>query len=208
MTMNEQLSLDVNNEETLSENITDSLKNAINEVCAKYEYDNKYVEIVENKAGVSVWILEPLILEASGEKRKSYRCFGIKRIAGNKSPRIEIELSYKRKGFVSVPSDCVEIIKDEKVKDKLTGETYEKKKILHQFALNSTSVIPYIKAIIEYSLLHYKPKDKFGCCSKYNVCSDNKKCVHTNKFYASCCCWYYGNLDQGNIFYGKNRNID
>lgn len=208
MTTNEQLSFNANDSETLSENVIDSLESIISEVCAKHEYDKKYVEIVENKADFSVWILEPLILESTGEKIRSHRCFNIKRVSKGRPPRIEIEFSYKRKGLVSKPSDCVEKIIIEKKIDKDTGETYEVKKLKHQFALDSISVVPYIKEIIDYSMLHYRAKEKFGCCCKYNVCSDNKKCVHKNKFYASRCCWYYGNLDKGNIFYGKNRNID
>lgn len=208
MTTNEQLSFNANDSETLSENVIDSLESIISEVCAKHEYDKKYVEIVKNKADFSVWILEPLVLEAKREVKRSYLCFNIKRVSKGRPPRIEIQFSYKHKGFVPVPIDSVEKITIEYKKDKDTGETYEVKKLKYQFALDSTSVVPYIKEIIDYSMLHYRAKEKFGCCSKYNLCSDNKKCVHKNKFYASRCCWYYGNLDQGNIFYGKNRNID
>lgn len=208
MTTNEQLSFNANVSETLSENVIDSLESAINEVCAKHEYDPKYVKIVENTANFSVWILEPLILEATRKEIQSYMCFNIQRVSRGRPPRIEIRFSYKRKGLVPEPSDCIEKIKVDKITDKDTGEKYEIKTIRHIFALDSASVVPYIKEIIDYSMLHYRAKEKFGCCSKYNVCSDNKKCVHKNKFYASCCCWYYGNLDKGNIFYGKNRNID
>lgn len=46
----------------------------------------------------------------------------------------------------------------------------------------------------------------FGCCSRFNKCSDAKKCIHPDKQYAKNC-WYQENLKQGKIFYGVNRNI-
>ena len=49
--------------------------------------------------------------------------------------------------------------------------------------------------------------DAFGCCGKYLQCSDAKKCVHDDLVYAMACA-YRKNLEAGNIFYGKNKNID
>lgn len=46
----------------------------------------------------------------------------------------------------------------------------------------------------------------FGCCSRFNKCSDAKKCIHSDRNYAKNC-WYQENLKQGKIFYGKNRNV-
>ena len=46
----------------------------------------------------------------------------------------------------------------------------------------------------------------FGCCDRYNECSDAKKCLHENRLYALGCA-YFHNLREGRIFYGKNRNI-
>ncbi len=51
------------------------------------------------------------------------------------------------------------------------------------------------------------PVSSFGCCSMFNECSDAKKCVHENKLYSKAC-MYRRHLDDGRIFYGKNRNID
>ncbi|HJB20964.1 MAG TPA: hypothetical protein H9773_04590 [Candidatus Fournierella merdavium] len=48
------------------------------------------------------------------------------------------------------------------------------------------------------------PSDTFGCCSSYIECSDNRKCVHPNPYYASGC-MYKKNLDAGRIFYGVNK---
>lgn len=46
----------------------------------------------------------------------------------------------------------------------------------------------------------------FGCCSRFNACSDAKKCIHPDKNYSKNC-WYQENMKQGKIFYGINRNI-
>lgn len=46
----------------------------------------------------------------------------------------------------------------------------------------------------------------FGCCSKYEQCSDNRKCINNN-IRLRFGCAYKKNLDSGKIFYGKNKNI-
>lgn len=47
----------------------------------------------------------------------------------------------------------------------------------------------------------------FGCCSRYEACSDARKCIHPDIKFALGC-KYRQNLMAGKIFYGKNRNID
>ena len=43
---------------------------------------------------------------------------------------------------------------------------------------------------------------KFGCCSKYQKCSDIGKCVHDDLLYSSAC-EYRKNLEKGLNFYGQ-----
>ena len=50
------------------------------------------------------------------------------------------------------------------------------------------------------------PVDSFGCCSRFEECSDNLKCTNPDKKMAKGC-QYKNNLEQGKIFYGKNKNI-
>lgn len=72
----------------------------------------------------------------------------------------------------------------------------------------SESIVEYIKKNTKYALANYTSKaSMFGCCSSFNACSDAKKCVHVNKLYSKACI-YRGHLDDGRIFYGKNRNVD
>lgn len=58
----------------------------------------------------------------------------------------------------------------------------------------------FIKSVVEYYVINFEPKEKFGCCSKYKECSDAGECLHDDKFYAKAC-WYRKNLESGNIFY-------
>jgi hypothetical protein len=52
-----------------------------------------------------------------------------------------------------------------------------------------------------------EPVEHFGCCSRYGQCSDEKKCVQPDRDLARGCS-YKRNLENGRIFYGKNRNED
>ena len=56
------------------------------------------------------------------------------------------------------------------------------------------------REIILYYVEHFEPADRFGCCSKYRECSEARKCIHENQFYAKAC-WYRMNLEDGKIFY-------
>lgn len=49
--------------------------------------------------------------------------------------------------------------------------------------------------------------ESFGCCNDHVRCSDAKCCLHADdKFYLGCI--YRKNLEEGHIFYGKNRNVE
>ena len=45
----------------------------------------------------------------------------------------------------------------------------------------------------------------FGCCSRYEACSDAGHCIHPDIMLAVQCA-YRQNLINGKVFYGKNRN--
>lgn len=46
---------------------------------------------------------------------------------------------------------------------------------------------------------------EFGCCHRYEECSDKKECIHPDKVHSQCCI-YRKNLEAGRIFYGINAN--
>ena len=65
----------------------------------------------------------------------------------------------------------------------------------------------YFRQIVELRLALYKSAfaSPFGCCSQYEECSNAKRCIHPNRLYSTACA-YRRNLENGRIFYGKNRN--
>ena len=77
-----------------------------------------------------------------------------------------------------------------------------------RFKKSSETLTDYIRKNTEYCIKGYNSKAaRFGCCSSFEKCSDAKKCLHENKLY-SMACMYRAHLEEGRIFYGKNRNID
>ena len=66
---------------------------------------------------------------------------------------------------------------------------------------NSNELVECLIGCIRYGIEHYEPKaGSFACCSRYEECSKEKKCIHKNKLYAMAC-QYRKNLEAGNIFY-------
>lgn len=48
--------------------------------------------------------------------------------------------------------------------------------------------------------------ETFACCNSFVACSDVGHCIHEHdRFYNGC--YYRTNLEQGKIFYGKNKNV-
>lgn len=64
--------------------------------------------------------------------------------------------------------------------------------------------VPALRGILERLCRRHRD---FGCCGRYEACSDAKACIHPDPKFALGC-MYRQNLRDGKIFYGKNRNID
>lgn len=71
------------------------------------------------------------------------------------------------------------------------------------------SLYDFFAALLQQAVDDYETptNDAFGCCSKWEKCSDEKMCLHHNLLYAKRC-MYRKHLEAGRIFYGKNRNVD
>ncbi len=75
-----------------------------------------------------------------------------------------------------------------------------------RFDKYSNTLVGYISENVRYCIANYESKiGSFGCCHRYEECSDAKKCIHENLLYAKACS-YRRNLEEGHIFYGKNKN--
>lgn len=60
---------------------------------------------------------------------------------------------------------------------------------------------------LEKELRRSAAVDRFGCCHRFEACSDARTCLIKHE-YLSLGCYYRENLEAGRIFYGKNRNVD
>ena len=60
------------------------------------------------------------------------------------------------------------------------------------------------RAVTRAAILHIP--HEFDCCSRYEQCSDAKKCIHPDPEFALLC-GYRKILASGRVFYGKNRNV-
>ena len=83
------------------------------------------------------------------------------------------------------------------VYSKSFGKNDEKKR----FEKNSDEFIECLIECIRTGINSYVPKaEGFACCSRYEACSESKKCIHPNLLYAKAC-QYRKNLEEGKIFY-------
>ena len=111
-----------------------------------------------------------------------------------------LEISVDETQFFDI---CAEKYNDLKTKKNASDGT----NIRVQISKDDERLINFVIENTEYGLNNYSSKAaKFGCCSRFKLCSDAKKCVHPNKIYAHAC-MYYQHLREGRIFYGKNKNI-
>jgi hypothetical protein len=62
-----------------------------------------------------------------------------------------------------------------------------------------------IEICVDNAIKTFKPSNMFACCGLYKACSDEKKCIHRDRLHSKGC-WYRRNLENGKIFYGKNKN--
>lgn len=65
------------------------------------------------------------------------------------------------------------------------------------------SYAPLLSAILD-DMIDALPTD-FGCCSRYEACSDAGKCINPDQE-LSTHCYYKRNLRHGKIFYSRNKN--
>lgn len=144
----------------------------------------------------SVCIYEPDYPLSPNAKKDSTRNSIVLNIKEGKE-KLELLIGMSQFGDIDVPMDAeTKQLKSDQVNMHII------------MSPNSENLLAYIKKNTKYSLANYTSKAAaFGCCSRFNECSDAKKCVHVNKLYSKACS-YRGHLDAGRIFYGKNRNVD
>ena len=146
--------------------------------------------------------------------RLNYHCTNILTFALTK-PRSQfsgcVELRIGVSSYNAVEPPNAEIVKERWVAryDENGKRTNEKELARYDviFRMDSEELLPYFERLMRYRLAQYKSKEPtYGCCHLYEKCSDAKKCISNKKIYATVCA-YKKNLDEGRIFYGRNKNI-
>lgn len=174
----EQLTFENTTETTLFDRISD----IVDSVCTAHEVDKKCIKIYDTKDGYSVGIIDP----TTDSSNLSVRAFNIS------------QKGKKENGFFNIT------IRANSIKQINNLCQFPITSDIVSFSVNDESAFTFIKTVFDYELRHFTPSYQFGCCSRYEKCSDNKKCIHPNKLYAKAC-QYRENLEAGRIFYGKNR---
>lgn len=199
--MNEQLSF----VKVIQDSFVNKLQNMLDVIIVEQELPPKSLHLFSNmskrgddvgkETSKSICIYEqeyPPVKEDVDNPGKNYVVMNFQQKEGS------IELLIR-----PIQYECIETPKSATVKENKSDKNF----IHVVFSETDTSVYSYIRHNINYCLKKYRSKSKtFGCCSRFIQCSDALKCVHPNKLYATACT-YKRNLENGNIFYGKNKNI-
>ena len=164
--------------------------------------------LLENKARLSdaitsyaVNIYEPEYPETPNAKKDETRNSIVLRIEekSNKNRKDEIEMIVGKTQYEALYQPPV---------NKTTMRKSEEGVVRLRFDNDSPEIVNYIRENTKFKVKNYSSKERmFGCCSSFEECSDAKRCVHTNKLFATAC-MYRHHLDKGRIFYGKNKNVD
>lgn len=179
------------------------IENVLEELIIKHELPVKSLYLMantgrknDNVTSYSVAIYEPDYPEVTGGRKDQTRNSIVMRIIENEV----LEVICSRYQY----EDITKHIVSELITKDLKSDPENK----HIMIENTDDLImDIVKVCTEYKLKHYTSKaSTFGCCSRFNECSDAKKCVHENKLYSKACA-YRRNLDAGRIFYGKNKNV-
>lgn len=199
--MNEQLSLF----DTEDISFYEKVQNILDKIIFSHDLPINSIHLYSNissrgknagcQTSISICIFEPEYPPRKDIKETPGKNFIIMNIKDAKDNEIELLIRTKQYDSIELPCTArIKVIKSDK-------------SFLHIFfKKNDVSVFNYIEENILYCLANYESSNSFGCCSKFIECSDARKCVHENKIY-SMGCKYRMNLENGKIFYGKNKNI-
>lgn len=185
----------------------DIVNKAIEKIAKEEELPEGSLLLVENLSrdkkkvsSYSVAVLKPDYpkgVNPNGKAKNSL--INIKNVSKKSSPMDTLVISIPDSVLTLVKAQFPEVLFVKKDSDPITrANIAEDDKILNEF-------FHYvIKSVLDKYFR--EGSDSFGCCSRYEKCSDAKKCLHENKLYARSCI-YGAHLAEGRIFYGKNRNV-
>lgn len=121
---------------------------------------------------------------------------------------ILLKITYQKSNkFIEIRK--IDGVSIEELKNKFEKVIYKEDELYIKIYIYNEDEIEKIGSEIQkiyIFLCNNVPVDSFGCCSRFEECSDNLKCTNPDKKMAKGC-QYKNNLEQGKIFYGKNKNI-
>lgn len=115
---------------------------------------------------------------------------------------IAVKISPRKKGI------AIEVKNEhEKYFDDVVFERSDSTGMSKFFVFTWDEVLTYAFSFGEVAVdvLANQGGENFGCCSRYEECSNAKHCIHPDKLTAIACS-YRKNLEKGKIFYGLNKN--
>lgn len=153
-------------------------------ISASRNLPDGFLSLIENQDNsVSLWMNEPL----SGRKTKMILRTEEKGRRNKRYISMMVKSSMIAKYGAPIDVESIEDKHDAAI-SYLTGSDY------------TSEFAEQIETIIQDYIENYEPSEKFGCCHRYRECSNAKKCLHPNQFYARSC-QYRKNLESGKIFY-------
>lgn len=180
----------------------------LDEIIAKKELPPNSLVLDKNKSkslnisSISLCISEPPYPLGSGRTNSKQSFINIDEdLAEN-----IIHLTLRKNIFDNIPAPLPLV--DLKLIKKPKNTPNAPQRIKLSFPNSHPQLYDFIGNVTLFRIAHYASSaSSFGCCSNFNKCSDLKKCVHENKLYSTSC-MYRKRLENGNIFFGENRNID
>lgn len=162
---------------TPEEKAFEELRPTLEEILREYQLDSSDLTFRANKGYYSILFKETSVIAQMGGKKKLYLAVP--------TSALQATLSYssaadRKQGlYTKFPISSFD-------------EICDKRKYMLQ---------DVFRAIIE------RGSKEFDCCSRYEKCSDARKCIHPDAAFGMKC-GYRKNLREGRIFYGKNQSAN
>lgn len=108
----------------------------------------------------------------------------------------------KKSRYILIPDEYIYLLSSS-IKTQKTQSEIGMTRILIQSCDDILKYTDVLRAILAQI---YRNHLDFGCCGRYQECSDIGTCIHPDPR-ISLSCWYRYNLLHGKVFYGKHKNI-
>lgn len=108
----------------------------------------------------------------------------------------------KKSRYILIPEEYVHLLPLGSEIQKTAGDAGMVRIVIQSY----NDILKYTDVLRAILVQLYRNHLDFGCCGRYQECSDIGTCIHPDRR-ISLSCWYRYNLLQGKVFFGKNKNI-